>query len=239
MATPFIDRKFRLPRVWSNRELANFGHLFSGDVVNVSGWQDQDKEGRSYKDYFTNAKSYTITNFKSEARGFQGYDNEIFLDLSKDLPAELAGKFDVVFNHTVLEHIFEVHTAFRNLCLMTRDVVVIVLPFLQQMHENFGDYWRFSPLTIKRLFEENGLTLLYLSFNNHDQASVYVFAIASKHPERWSDRIGNEFSYADNRLPADGFWPYIGCHAIPNTGYRVGRWLGKLLRLFGVKRRQQ
>jgi hypothetical protein len=237
MNNPFVDRKFRLARVWSNRELGKFGHLFTGDVVNVSGWQDQDKEGRRYKDYFTNAKSYTITNFKSEARGFQGYDNEIFLDLSKELPEQLAGKFDVVFNHTVLEHIFEVHTAFRNVCMMTRDVVIIVLPFLQQMHESFGDYWRFSPMTIKRLFEANGLSLLYLSFNGHKKASVYVFAIASRNPEKWAGKIGNDFTYEDKRKPADGFWPYIGCHAIPNTGYRVGRRLGKLLRVFGIKTR--
>jgi len=237
MNNPFVDRKFRLARVWSNRELGKFGHLFIGDVVNVSGWQDQDKEGRSYKDYFTNARSYTITNFKSEARGFQGYDNEIFLDLSKDLPEQLAGKFDVVFNHTVLEHIFEVHTAFRNVCMMTRDVVIIVLPFLQQMHESFGDYWRFSPMTIKRLFEANGLSLLYLSFNGHKKASVYVFAIASRNPEKWAGKIGNDFTYEDKRKPADGFWPYIGCHAISNTGYRVGRRLGKLLRVFGIKTR--
>jgi len=237
MNNPFVDRKFRLARVWSNRELGKFGHLFIGDVVNVSGWQDQDKEGRSYKDYFTNARSYTITNFKSEARGFQGYDNEIFLDLSKELPEQLAGKFDVVFNHTVLEHIFEVHTAFRNVCMMTRDVVIIVLPFLQQMHESFGDYWRFSPMTIKRLFEANGLSLLYLSFNGHKKASVYVFAIASRNPEKWAGKIGNDFTYEDKRKPADGFWPYIGCHAISNTGYRVGRRLGKLLRVFGIKTR--
>ncbi len=237
MNNPFVDRKFRLPRVWSNRELRNFGHLFTGDVVNVSGWQDQDKEGQSYRGYFANAASYTITNYKSEARGFQGYENEIFLDLSKNLPEELTGKFDVVFNHTVLEHIFEVHTAFQNLCMMTRDVVILVVPFLQQMHESFGDYWRFSPMTVKRLFEEQGLSLLYLSFNSHNKASIYVFAIASRHPERWAGRIGNEFSYVDKRQPADGFWPYIGCHVISNTGYRVGRVLNKLLRLVGIKMR--
>ncbi|HYA38396.1 MAG TPA: hypothetical protein VEI74_09050 [Candidatus Methylomirabilis sp.] len=231
----FIDRKFRLPRVWSNHELRKFAHLFTGDVVNVSGWQDLDKEGRRYRDYFANATSYTITNYKSEARGFQGFDNEVFLDLSGELPAELAGKFDVAFNHTVLEHIYEVHTAFRNLCMMTRDIVILVVPFLQQMHESFGDYWRFSPMTVKRLFEERGLTLLYLSFNSDDKASVYIFAIASRAPERWSGRIGNNFSYVDTRAPSDGFWPYIGCHVISNTGYRVGRILNKLLRVFGIK----
>ena len=91
-----MDRKFRLPRVWSNRELKKFAHLFEGDVVNVSGWQDKDKEGDEYRNYFTKKRSYTITNYKTEARGFQGRVGEIFLDLEQDLPEDLKGKFDVV-----------------------------------------------------------------------------------------------------------------------------------------------
>ena len=70
-------RKFRLPRVWSNRELRRVGSMVRGDVVNVSAWQDSDKEGGHYKDYFPNASSYTITNWRTEARGYQGTPGEI------------------------------------------------------------------------------------------------------------------------------------------------------------------
>ena len=68
-----VDRKFRLPRIWSNNELKKIAPLFEGDVVNVSGWQDKDKEGDEYKNYFKNKKSYTITNYKTEAMGFSGH----------------------------------------------------------------------------------------------------------------------------------------------------------------------
>lgn len=146
-----IDRIFRLPRIWSNRELRKFSHLFTGDVVNVSGWKDEDKEGERYKNYFQNASSYSLTNYVAEARGFQGYEDEIFLDLSKPIPAELHGKFDVVFNHTVLEHVFEVNQAFENLCNMTRDILIVVVPFLQEMHGEYGDYWRFTPQAMKNV----------------------------------------------------------------------------------------
>lgn len=64
------DRKFRIPRIWSNRELKKFAKLFRGTVVNVSGWKDNDKEGANYREYFINASEYWITNYKSEARGF-------------------------------------------------------------------------------------------------------------------------------------------------------------------------
>lgn len=209
----FIDRIHRLPRVWSNRELQKYAHLFKGKIVNVSGWQDMDKEGRCYREYFQNASSYTITNYKTEARGFQGYENEVFLDLVKDIPDELLNHFDVVFNHTTLEHIYEVKTAFANLCSLSRDIVIIVLPFMQQYHSDYGDYWRFSPLAIKKMFEENSFKLVYQSFNSNIISSVYVFSIATRQYDKWKDVFDWTFSYRDPK--GRGAEPYIGCNAIP------------------------
>ncbi|RED99544.1 hypothetical protein [Marinoscillum furvescens] len=211
-----IDRKFRLPRVWSNQELKKFAHLFRGNVINVSGWKDEDKEGEHYKNYFKNASSYAISNYKSEARGFQGEKGEIFLDLTKKLDQGLIEKYDVVFNHTVLEHIYEVHIAFANLCKLSNDIVIIVVPFLQQMHADYGDYWRFTPLTIKKMFEEQGMNLLYLSFNSEPNASVYLFAIGTKNIKEWSKKIPPHFSYEDPTSTGDGFENFVGCHAIKN-----------------------
>jgi hypothetical protein len=195
-------------------------------VVNVSGWKDIDKEGRHYRDYFVNASSYTITNYRAEARGFQGHKDEIFLDLEQGLPQELSQRFDVVFNHTTLEHIFDVRKAFANLCNLSRDIVIVVLPFLQQYHSDYGDYWRFSPLAIKRMFEENGFELLYQSFNSSEMSSVYTFTVASRHSERWRDHFRWSFSCTDPK--GRGSEPYIGCHAIPNLGYRFSCMLGRL-----------
>jgi hypothetical protein len=149
------DKKFRVPRIWSNRELEKFAHLFSGKGVNVSGWKDVDKEGKKYRDYFSNISEYWITNYKSEARGFQGnQENEIFLDLEEDLDESMYCKFDVVFNHTVLEHIFDVNKAFENLCKLSNDIVIVVVPFLQEQHAEYGDYWRFTPLAVEKLFQK-------------------------------------------------------------------------------------
>jgi len=221
-----IDRVHRLPRVWSNQELKKFAHLFSGSVVNVSGWKDIDKQGQHYRDYFTNADSYEITNYKAEARGFQGYDNEIFLDLEAPVADELIQRYDVVFNHTTLEHVYEVTTAFENLCKLTKDAVILVVPFLQQYHTDYGDYWRFTPLALQRLFKDNGLELLYQSFNTDEMSSVYLFAIASKHPEKWSEHFDWSFSVVDPQ--GQGSEPYVGCQALPNFKNRYSRSLIKL-----------
>lgn len=191
MITPYY-RKFRLARNWSNQELRKIAPLFAGSVVNVSGWKDEDKQGNYYKNYFVNKSSYAITNFAGK-RGWQGdLANEIKLDLTKPLPGNLRRKFDVVFNHTTLEHIFAVKTAFKNLCQMSRDIVIIIVPFLQEMHfdkEAYRDYWRFTPFAVRGLFEENKLKMIYISANNGKNQSIYLFAVASRKPELWKNKV--------------------------------------------------
>lgn len=214
------DRIHVVPRIWSNGELNKFSHLFSGDIANISGWQDEDKSGRHYKDYFPNATSYTITNYKSEARGWQGKEGEIFLNLEDDLPETLKGNFDVVFNHTTLEHVYLVQKAFANICGMTKDIAIIVLPFLQPYHADYGDYWRFTPLAVKRMFEDNGLSLLHLSFNKNKVSSVYIFAIASKKPENWNKHFDSSFDLTKDPT-GKGPEPFIGCHAFTNLGHKL------------------
>jgi hypothetical protein len=183
----FVDPVHRVPRLWSNQQLAAVGNLFEGDVVNVSAWQDSDKDGRSYRNYFPRARSYSLTNFEAGKRGYQGLPDEIFLDLEKPLPDDLKGRFDVVYNHTTLEHVYEFRRAFANLCALSRDAVIIVVPWLQPVHSHYGDYWRFSPMAIARLFEENGYKSARITWNGDKGASVYVFAVGVRDQNKWRE----------------------------------------------------
>lgn len=160
--------------------------------MNASAGEDVDKEGGTYGHYFVNADEYWLSNFcKGRFRGFQGRPREILIDLSEELPDEHAGQYDVVFNHTTLEHIFDVFTAFRNLCRLSRDVVILVVPFVQEQHENEGylDYWRFTPTCIRALFEINKFEVLYESANNDPNAAVYLFFVASRNPQAWKEKM--------------------------------------------------
>ncbi|MCV0371472.1 hypothetical protein [Filomicrobium sp.] len=208
------DKIHRVPRLWSNRELRKFAPIFKGmSIVNVSAWRDEDKEGGTYRNYFSGASEYSVTNFDADKRGFQGGDGEIFLNLEKSLPSELQSRFDVVFNHTTLEHVYEFRTAFRNLCDMSKDVVIVVVPFLQQMHADYGDYWRFTPQALHRMFEDEGFEVAHLSFNNDFQSSVYVFCIATKNPDQWRSHFSFSPNYADasfSHLPE----PFAGSNAV-------------------------
>ncbi len=187
MQIKLIDRKFRSPRIWSNGVLKPICNLLGGHVVNVSGWKDSDKDGLTYRSYFPKATKYSITNYKSEACGFQGnLENEIFLDLEASLPPELRQAFDVVFSHTVLEHVFECVVAAQNMADMTRDALVITVPFLQEQHTDYGDYWRFTPTCLARLLRKTGLQPVYIDYNDAARDSIYVVAVATRYPERWS-----------------------------------------------------
>lgn len=225
MKIGFSRRIFKVPRAWSNRELKRLAPLFGGDVVNVSGWKDEDKQGGHYRDYFTTATSYTLTNYDEQACGLQGIDGEISLDLNVTVDSTLHRKFDVVFNHTTLEHVYNVHIAFRSLCEMTRDVVIVVVPFLQPFHDGkdgaYSDYWRFTPAALRKMFQDNGLETVYTSFNDDWFSSVYILAIGSRSPERWQGR----FPPLSRTHPVHGGVP--GARAIPKIRASLRQMLGR------------
>lgn len=193
--TEFNERTFRLPRIWSNRILRNLGPLFKGDVINVSGWKDQDKEGHRYKDYFPNCHAYYISNFE-EGRGADDDDGltNFLIDLSVPIPPEFYERFDVVFSHTVLEHIFEVDVAFKNTCDMSRDIVILVVPFAQETHGSdygMGDYWRFTPSGLQNLFAKNNFTIVYETATPYENAGIYLFIVGSRKPNYWLDLLSD------------------------------------------------
>ncbi len=161
-----------------------------GAVVNVSGWRDEDKQGNHYKDYFPKATSYTITNYSGES-GYQGTEGEIPLDLREPLPPELKLRFDAALCHTVLEHIFDVKMAFANLASITRDLLIVIVPFCQNQHElaSFADYWRFTPSCLRSLYSQNGMTVIFESSNEDFASANYLFFVGTHHLERYSDLL--------------------------------------------------
>jgi hypothetical protein len=223
-----MDRRFRLARRWSNDELRRICALFDGKVVNVSAGENLDKEGSSYDSYFPQATGFWITNHgPGRFRGFQGRDNELLLDLSKPIGTELSGRFDVVLNHTTLEHIFEVETAFANLCKLSKDTVIVVVPFAQVQHENSGyeDYWRFTPTCLRRMFGLNGLEVVYESASPARDAAIYLLFVGSRYPDKWQDRMP-EFE----RLHDVGAWIGDGRRGARDFVSLSGEWISAKLK---------
>lgn len=65
------------------------------------------------------------------------------------------------------------------------------MPFSQGEHEtdSFKDFWRFTPLCMRYLFNENKMEVVYEAQSYHKNAAVYLIFIGSKHPDRWQVSI--------------------------------------------------
>ncbi len=187
----------KVPRVWSNRELKKIGALLSGSVLNCSGWCDEDKQGGYYRDYFTGATEYHVS--MRELRIYEGEDKairkrpDVAIDLAHPILPPLVRRYDIVLCHTVLEHIFDIFTAFENLAGLSQNILIVVVPWCQRVHESssssdiYGDYWRIAPSVLKRLFRINGLSLIYINGNCDFHASTYYLAVGSKQPDYHKD----------------------------------------------------
>ena len=187
-------------RIFSNMMLRKYASFFEGDIINVSGWDDRDKESGCYQDYFKKRSSYIVSNAPEEDKGLGSMKmkdvKEIELDLMKPISDEYKEKFNVVFNHTTLEHIFDTQKAFQGLCDLSNDVVIIVVPVIQQVHiKSFGDYWRITTIGIAKLFLKNGFEPLIIKTNDQPFAPVYCFAIGVRNLNKYKDKIEKNINY--------------------------------------------
>jgi hypothetical protein len=162
------------PRRWSNQVIARVAPSVTGDVVHVSAWRDEDKSGRTYREYFAGARSYTTTNVGG-LRG-EGAQDDLHLDLTKPLDEHLRGAFDLVFNHTTLEHVQDVDVALENLFAMTRSEILLVVPFMQVEHwesPSFGDYRRFTEHGLVQACLDHGFEIIELTSNHNPVWPIY------------------------------------------------------------------
>jgi hypothetical protein len=184
------------PRAFTNRILRKYLRYFSGDIINVSGWQDADKQGGYYRDYYDSRRRYVISNIDGEC-GMPSYVPDgvesMYVNLDYPLSPQLRLRFDVVFSHTVLEHVFNVRQALQNLADLSRDVVVTVVPFSQQVHHttSFSDYIRLTPFFLKKFFEERGFSVLLCAVNDQPFTPIYILFIVTRYPEKYKHLFSN------------------------------------------------
>ena len=196
---------FRKPRLRSNEAIKKFAHLFEGDIINVSGGNDSDKnstlkdyyfgnydQGKRYKEYFSNAQNYYVSHYPNDCTNIFNTNTEAVnskkIDLNLPVNGEHLNRYDVVFNHTVLEHVFNIFQAFENLCSMSKDIVILVVPQSQKIHDynrGYEDYWRFTPFSIEKLFHMNNMIPIYRETTYGFSESMYLIYIASKNPDKW------------------------------------------------------
>jgi hypothetical protein len=182
-------------RLWSNDELKYVLDKINNynNVVNVSGWKDSDKEGGLYRDYFSKAAEYRISNYPDDKEKGVSSSNDIPIDLSQELSHSLINKFDIAFSHTVLEHVPNPEFAFEQICKLSSDLVITIIPWKQVLHFNpgqFGDWFRISPIAMRAWHQKNKLTIIHESWSPDYSPETYLFYVGSKKPLNHSNFNG-------------------------------------------------
>jgi hypothetical protein len=83
---------------------------------------------------------------------------EEFLDLNEPLDEKFFQKFDLVIDTGTLEHCFNVGTAFKNMCNMTKKggIIITAAPYSRPFH----GYYNFTKGLYTDGFEKNGFEIL-------------------------------------------------------------------------------
>jgi SAM-dependent methyltransferase len=94
-------------------------------------------------------------------RDLGSYRSWTWPDFDVCAPYDGREQFDLVICEQVLEHVRDPWAAARTLRAMTRPGghVLVSTPFLLRIHEEPGDYWRFTEAGLRLLLEQAGLRL--------------------------------------------------------------------------------
>ena len=182
------NRPTRQARLWSNDFIRSIAPHAQGRIVNVSAWKDEDKAGGHYRDYFTAAERYETTNYDGWRGSEAPTDHNV--DLLGELPGDLVGAFDLVLNHTTLEHVYDAHKALSVLCRMSRDAVLVIMPWMQHLHgPEDGDFWRFSPYAMRRMLAANDFAVVREEAGPVGAKVQYLGYLAARDAKRWDNRL--------------------------------------------------
>lgn len=173
------------PRIWSNMQLERFLSTNGeyGKVLNASGWRDQDKEGSTYRNYFASCSEYIVSNHPGDSVRGVSSDTDLSIDLLQKPSDKLHRRFDCILNHTVLEHVRYPEQAIANLCDMTAGDLIIVVPFIQHLHfqpGQYGDYFRFTPMGLREILAENKFETIYEDVGPTGNSTQYIFSVSRR-----------------------------------------------------------
>jgi hypothetical protein len=127
--------------------------LVKGPILEIGSKQYDQESTVNYKELFT---GYEYLGIDLQ----DGKNVDLVLDLTDDtstIQKKFADqKFNTVICCSVLEHIFNIFQAGKNISQLTHSggVMFMSVPLVWKFHAYPNDFWRFTPEAIKRLFPE-------------------------------------------------------------------------------------
>lgn len=117
-----------------------------GSVLSIGSGDDSDGEGKTYREYFSNASTYITSEVAP------GFSTDRVLDV-QSMPEVSDASFDCVYCSGVLEHVTDFHLGIAEITRVLKEdgVLLLGLPFRQAIHMPPDDYWRFTEFGIRHL----------------------------------------------------------------------------------------
>lgn len=137
-------------RTESNRWLRRQCKDIQGDVLSIGSGNDSDREGKLYRDYFSQASSYTTSEVSEE------FNSDLVVDV-RSMPEIEDEVYDCIFCSGVLEHVDDFHAGLNEITriLKTDGILLLGTPFRQAIHLSPQDFWRFTEHGVRFLLKES------------------------------------------------------------------------------------
>lgn len=144
-----LSYSFRL-RKESNRWLHRHCQGIKGKVLSIGSANDDDGQCNHYKNYFSEAFSYTTSEVSLTSNA------DLILDV-RSMPEINDEFYDCIFCSGVLEHVDDLPSALQEITriLKAGGVLLLGVPFRQEIHMAPNDFWRFTEHGIKHLLQKS------------------------------------------------------------------------------------
>ena len=104
---------------------------------------------------------------------------DIIFNLNDNIPKDLEGRFDMVFDGGVIEHVFNVANAFLNICKLTKvgGYIFNLNPVYNYLHNT---YWNISPEMFLEFYAANQYKII--------ECSMLTYLAEDRERRAWPDR---------------------------------------------------
>jgi len=130
------------------------------DILKQSGLiDDKSKFGRNeLEDSVLFFKAFGFKEVHAlDVSDYEGAD--IIFNLNEDVPNEYVERFDVVYDGGVIEHVFQVNTAFANICKMTK-VGGYIFNHNPVYNYLYNTFWNISPQMFLEFYAANDYLII-------------------------------------------------------------------------------
>jgi len=161
-------------------EYTALGHMtIHGRILDVGG---STKSG--YHDRIQGDHEIVTANIDAQ------YGADLIFDAEQEWPIE-SKSFDAVLFINVLEHLYHYQTAVKEARRILKDGgrVVVMVPFLFNVHGSPGDHFRYTKSTLMRVFSEAGFTHIEVTELGTGAFSVMYHLLLGFIPWKWLGRL--------------------------------------------------